>query len=132
MTPAHEPTPEAIAFVRQAAAAGITQAQCARLMSISVDTLTKHYREQWDSGRAEATMRLGAAVLESAFKGDRDDRRFWLTHQGGWSQKQSPISVTVEVGEKSRQFIADFLSVIDRPKVETKPEAKTDSKEPKK
>lgn len=124
MIPAHEPTQEQTAFVRQAAAAGITQAQCASLMSISVDTLVKYYREQWDSGRAETAMRLGAGVIESALRGDRDDRRFWLTHQGGWSQKSTPVTVNHKVEEGTKTFLSGLLALMDRPKAETKPEVK--------
>ena len=119
MTPAHEPTEQTTAFVRQAAAAGITQAQCASLMSISVDTLVKYYREQWDNGRAETAMRLGLQTVESAVKGDREDRRFWLTHQGGWSQKQAPITLRHEVSEGTKKFLSDFLTLLDRPRPET-------------
>ena len=128
MTPAHEPTPEATAFVRKAAAAGITQAQCASLMSISIDSLLKHYREQWDSGRAETALRLGLKTVESAMTGDRDDRRFWLTHQGGWTQKQAPVTVRHEFGEQSRQFIAGVLALLDQPRA--KVEAKQETKKP--
>ena len=124
MTPAHEPTPEATAFVRKAAAAGITQAQCASLMSISIDSLLKHYREQWDSGRAETALRLGLQTVESAMTGDRDDRRFWLTHQGGWTQKTAPVTVNHKVDEGTKAFLSGLLALMDRPKTETKPAVK--------
>lgn len=87
--PPHIPTDDNRQKVRTFAKV-INQKAIAILLGVSEDTIQRHYRKEFDEGRAEAVARLGKDLLTSALSGNRRDRIKYLETQGakyGWSRK---------------------------------------------
>lgn len=83
---AHEPTDEDRRKVKALAAVGTRQEDIALVMSMSVDTLARHYRQELDHGRIEAVARVAQSLYQAAVGGDRTAQIFYLKTQGGWRE----------------------------------------------
>ena|SRR5215469_9438302 len=86
--PTYQPTPEDRHVVRSMAAAGFQEALIARVLSIAVMTLRKHYPLDLKNGRelmtALAVRKLAAAID----KGEAWAICFWLKCRAGWHERQ--------------------------------------------
>jgi hypothetical protein len=94
--PPFEPTQEQRDRVRTLAKAFPAHARhyIARLLSISVATLDRHFHDDMELGRAEMLASVAAQVVNRAMnaahetaKGDLDAQKFILARLGGWSTK---------------------------------------------
>ena len=94
--PQHQPTETTRAKVRELSGRGLAQADIGRLVGLSVPTLHRHYRDELDSGMAEANStvaghlyRMAETVPAAAI--------FWLKCRAGWKEKAA-IELTGEDG----------------------------------
>lgn len=65
------------------AAAGHTQITIAARLRISVDTLQRHLKAEFDEGRDFANSSVGEVLLKEALKGDVKAIEQWLDRRGG-------------------------------------------------
>lgn len=88
-------------LVKTLALSGVTQAVCAKAMDISVDTIQKHYKEEWTEGAVIATAKVAANLYQHAISKDPrclSAAIFWMKTRGGWKENQvieANISVPV-------------------------------------
>ena len=86
--PPHEPTPDSRRDVEAYVAAGANQEHIAKLLSITVDTLVKHYRHELADGREVANGRIAGKLYEKALSGDSACMFFWLKTRARWQEIQ--------------------------------------------
>lgn len=65
----------------------LTQEQLAKHMGMSVDTLTKHYRKEFDQAVAMAVANVGSKLVKKAMAGHFGAMVFFLRTKGKWSQR---------------------------------------------
>ena len=65
------------------AAAGHTQKTIAAKLGISIDTMQRHLKTEWDEGRGFANSMLGEVLFKEAMKGDVQAIREWFDRRGG-------------------------------------------------
>ena len=80
------PTDEERKMVRLMVAIGVAQEQIAARIGIkSPKTLRKHFREELDSGAADANMKVGHTLLKMATSGDHPAATiFWMKSRLKW------------------------------------------------
>ncbi len=90
--PPYEPTDQNRKQVSAMAAYGIPQMDICNVLGISINTLTKYYRHELDTGGAIAT----AKVAENLYKKATGDGSqsvtaaiFWLKTRAGWKETQT-------------------------------------------
>lgn len=88
--------------VEQMAGHGITQEDMAAVLGISPGTLTNHFREDIDKGRAKAKATMAKSIFLRAQKSDTL-AVFWAKVHLGWRDKDQslndgPVSVIKIVG----------------------------------
>lgn len=71
-------------FVEMMTACGIPQKEICSVLSISLDTLQKHYREQLDTGVPKANAQVAQTLYKRALAGDVSCMIFWLKTRAGW------------------------------------------------
>lgn len=105
MTP-HQPTEESRALVESLSGLGVPQDGIAKLLKISVSTLTKWYVEEIEVG----VLKANAAVSGNLFRIATGDGKaaataafFWLKTRARW--RESPLEV--EVSDKTPERSAD-------------------------
>lgn len=86
----HKPTNETKDLVGKLVIAGCSQEKIAFYLDITDDTLRKYYARELEVPLMDATEALSTAIYQSALNGDKEDRRFWLTHRGGWYKVPAP------------------------------------------
>lgn len=86
----HKPTQETREKVAKLAIAGCSQEKIAFYLNITDETLRKYYARDLEVPLLDCTMELSNALYESAMNGNVDDRKFWLTHRGGWYKSPTP------------------------------------------
>lgn len=100
---AHEPTPDLVRQVQQAAAMGLPRRQIAALIGIDEDTLRKHYTEHLVLAEAKANMNVAATLFKAATSGqDTTAAIFWAKARMGWRDRvevsgdpDAPLQVAV-------------------------------------
>jgi len=98
--PAHVKTPEIAERVGTLSAYGIEHTVIARLCGFSHDTLTKYYRDELDTGKAQVIEKIANSLKLSAINGDVQAQKFFLSSRAGWAEKQqTELSGKVEVSE---------------------------------
>ena len=90
--PPHNPTERDRLQVRTLAAVGVTVADVAKVMGLSIPTLRKHYASELSAGSIEAN----AKVAQSLFKQATDPKKpstvaciFWLKSRAGWRDRDT-------------------------------------------
>lgn len=107
MTKRHEPSDAQRQLVSLHAAIGTPQDQIAQVIGIDKKTLTKHYRDELDTGMTKANARIGKALFDKAVGGDTSALIFWAKTRMGWKETNrqehsGPDGKPIEVGYQSR------------------------------
>jgi hypothetical protein len=69
------------------AATGSPHAAIARALSISEDTLARHFGPELTHGHEDVTAAISKGVAEMALKGDKTMAIFYLKTRAGWSER---------------------------------------------
>lgn len=87
-TTPHQPTDKLRGEVAALTSFGNTQEEIAAHLSISVDTLTKYYREELDNSVVRANAKVAAKLFRKATEGDDLSAMiFWLKTRAKWREK---------------------------------------------
>jgi len=87
-TKAHEPSDKTRAEVGALTSFGNTQEQIADHLGISVDTLTRYYRDELDNSVVRANAKVAAKLFRKAAEGDDLSAMiFWLKTRAKWREK---------------------------------------------
>ena len=82
--PSHEPTDETRLRVLRAVALGVTQDGTARLLSISIETLRKHYKDEIERSGDILVEEIAGAMYSKAIAGDTAAQKYILGCRAGW------------------------------------------------
>ncbi len=88
--PKHEVTEENKRIIKALVAYGVPYAEVATQLQISVDTLSRHYKLELETAKAEAVAKMGEGVYRRGIDGSIQDAHFYLKTQGykyGWSER---------------------------------------------
>lgn len=96
----HKPTAESRTKVARLYLGGSIQDEIAYYLGITPETLRKHYDRELRVPLMDCNERLANDLYESAKNGDKDDRRFWLTHRGNWYKTPIPDKKDEEIDNK--------------------------------
>lgn len=123
--PAHQPTPETRRLVEQHAAVGTPQVAIGRVIGVSLNTLTKHYRDELDLGLVHANAVVASTLFAAAKRGNITAGIFWMRTRGGWKDstrvavggdpEAPPIGVRrLDVSKLSDATLEDLMEAHDR------------------
>lgn len=84
--PPYKPTDQNRLQVKTLAAVGIRHEDIAAKLGISVDTLTRYYRQELDDGRVDANAVVAKSLYEQARAGNTSAMIFWLKTRAGWKE----------------------------------------------
>jgi hypothetical protein len=86
--PAFNPTEEDRRLVKTLAGLGMPHEQIALRLAIrSAKTLRKHFRQELDTGAAEATAQVAQSLYKMAIGGEVAAAIFWMKARGGWTDR---------------------------------------------
>jgi len=92
MRPQHKATDKRRDEVVRLSAIGMTQERVAGVMGVTVKTLMKHYKDEYEQGNDRMVNELVSVSMEVALdpdhKDSRHDRHFLLERKGGFIRKQ--------------------------------------------
>lgn len=88
--PSFEPTDHNRQTVRILKANGNSNRVIALIVGCDEKTLTKHFREELDSGFDHVKGQIGAAVVRQALQGNIPAAKFWLACRAGQEWKAPP------------------------------------------
>lgn len=80
-------------LVEQMSAVGVSQEQIGLILGISVDTISRHYKDEVSTAKTKANARIAGALYQKALKGDNTCMIFWLKTQARW-QETNHLEVT--------------------------------------
>ncbi len=89
MPAAHEPTDEDREMVEAMAAFGVPQADIAKVLRLSENTLRKHYPDELEMGSTKATTKVAANLFKMATGSGREAVTaaiFWMKTRAGWKE----------------------------------------------
>jgi transcriptional regulator with XRE-family HTH domain len=87
-SPAHVPTAKSRGEVTALTSFGNTQEEIASYLGISVDTLTKYYRQEIDTALIRANAEVANRLYRKATKGDDLKAQiFWLKTRAKWRER---------------------------------------------
>ena len=101
--PTHAPTPETRRQVEALASCGTTYELIARVINISVPTLTKHYGEVLEVAGVKANAMIAQSLYKRALSNDKGAITaaiFWLKARAGWRDNISLDETGAPVGKK--------------------------------
>ena len=101
--PTHAPTPETRRQVEALASCGTTYELIARVIDISVPTLTKHYGEVLEVAGVKANAMIAQSLYKRALsneKGAITAAIFWLKARAGWRDNIPLDETGAPVGKK--------------------------------
>ena len=84
--PPHEPTAELRERVETLSGYGVAQEDIAAICGFSVEVLSKHYRAEWDAGKAKANAQVGQSLFQKAVGGDVAAAIWWSKAQMRWRE----------------------------------------------
>lgn len=105
----HKPTPETRLIVSELYMAGISKERLAKRLSICVETLDSHYRDELENNKERKIAILATNLYQDALDGDKHAREFFLRTQGRWS-----FAKPHEDNEKDDKMGALLEKLIDR------------------
>lgn len=82
----HIPDEKSRAFVKSLAAVGTRYVDIAHKLSITDDTLRKHYKSELEDGRIDANAQIANTLFQQAKKGNMTAAIFWLKTRAGWKE----------------------------------------------
>jgi len=94
MSAAHVPTQDLCSQVEALAGVGVPYEAIAAYIGIAPMTLTKHYKENLQLGKARAFEKIGRTLFQKALDGDNTCLIFYAKTQMGWNEK---IEVSGEI-----------------------------------
>ncbi len=65
---------------------GTPQPTLAKVLGMSTETLTKYYREELDTAKAQANASIAGRLYNKAMDGDTTAMIFWLKTQARWRE----------------------------------------------
>jgi len=65
---------------------GTPQPTLAKILGMSTETLTKYYREELDTAKAQANASIAGRLYKKAMDGDTTAMIFWLKTQAKWRE----------------------------------------------
>jgi hypothetical protein len=84
------------------AAIGTPQPQIARLLSMSLETMHRYYKDDLDLGAAKAGAVVGGKIFEAAKRGEQWACTLWAARRMGWREAhvlagdpQAPLGVVL-------------------------------------
>jgi hypothetical protein len=82
----HKPTDEKRRLVRNLAGMGVSIVNIARLATLADKTLSKHYAEEIELGRAEANLKVASSLFRAATRDNPNivAAMFWLKNRANW------------------------------------------------
>jgi len=97
---------------------GTPQPTLAKVLGMSTETLTKYYREELDTAKAQANASIAGRLYKKAMDGDTTAMIFWLKTQARWretidisnedgSLQQAPIQQAVLIALNKMQDAED-------------------------
>jgi hypothetical protein len=86
--PAHLPTDDTRKEVYELSKVGTRYEDIAEVLSISDDTLVKHYKKELKLGRIQANAVVAGTLYEKAKNGDTSSMIFWLKSRAQWKETQ--------------------------------------------
>lgn len=100
---------------------GTPQPTLAKVLGMSTETLTKYYREELDTAKAQANAMIAGRLYKKAMDGDTTAMIFWLKTQARWretidisnedgSLQQAPIQQAVLIALNKMQDLEDAES----------------------
>lgn len=111
--PPHQPTPESRARVRRLAKVA-SQEQIARKMGFSVETLVRHYGDEWQDAQLGAILAVKTKLLSQALRGSVNAQFKFLQMMGAVRQSVEltgpgggPIQ-HVDLTRLSREELAEY------------------------
>lgn len=106
--PPHLPNSDTRKQVYELSRVGTRYEDIAEVLSISDDTLVKHYKKELKLGRIEANAIIAGTLFEKAKSGDTSSMIFWLKSRAQWKETQKlehggdpdgePVTVKVITG----------------------------------
>ena len=91
----HIPDEKSKALVKSLAAVGTRYVDIAHKLSITDDTLRKHYKAELEDGRIDANAQIANTLFQNAKSGNMTAAIFWLKTRAGWKE----TNVTELTGE---------------------------------
>ena len=101
--PAHLPTPETRRQVEALASSGTQYELIARVLDISVPTLTKHYADVLEVAAAKANAMIAQSLYRRALSNDKGAVAaaiFWLKSRAGWRDHGPVDETNATLGKK--------------------------------
>ena len=101
--PGHVPTPETRRQVEALASCGTTYELVARVVDISVPTLTKHYSDVLEVAAAKANAMIAQSLYRRALSNDKGAVAaaiFWLKSRAGWRDHGPADENAISPGKK--------------------------------
>ena len=65
---------------------GTPQPTLAKILGMSTETLTKYYRDELDTAKAQANASIAGRLYKKAMDGDTSAMIFWLKTQAKWRE----------------------------------------------
>lgn len=95
--------------------AGYSQADVAKLMRISPETIHEHYHDEMVFGRQKAMAEVVGSLAQRAVAGS-DTAAIWLTKTRlGWSEKsQLDINANVQMTVQRNELVAELANLITK------------------
>ena len=72
--------------VEQMSAVGIPQESIANVLKLSVDTITRHYKDELTTAASKANTKVAGMLYNKAIRGDTACMIFWLKTRAGWRE----------------------------------------------
>jgi hypothetical protein len=104
----HRPTEETRKRVREMSGLGLPHEQIGALIGISDVTLRKHYPDDLQMGKAQASARIADTLFNKAQAGDTTAMIWWTKAQMRWAETQRHENSGPEGGPQ--EFICKWQS----------------------
>ena len=98
----HQPTPGDLKYVEALASYGVPEANIARVVGISLETLRKHYADQLENGQTRTNAVVAGFLFAAAKRGSVPAMMFWLRCRAGWSESRD--SALSALGKKEERL----------------------------
>ncbi len=106
MTLPHKPTAKTREKVCDFKSFGITNEEIANYLGISIETLTKYYREELDKSIINANAAMAQSLYKKGLNGDISAQIFWLKTRGRWRTEDS-----IKLAESNEDLTQEMKSL---------------------